>query len=126
VEPVAQQNANTVQASQAKMIRKISRVLAVTTIFYFFVGPLNNTVTVTMASFMPSLVVLQGSYSGYLNYTEGIMYTLCLLLIKQYRQELGKLLGKKAGENWYDRLMKVGLNERLYLETFSWYLFWFS
>jgi len=89
------QKTNNVAVIQAKMFKKLSRNLAITTIVYFFVGPLPNGLSTVFATQMPTMLLSVGLYYGWLTFVEGSVYTFTLLLSRQFRQEFAKLFGAK-------------------------------
>jgi len=98
VEPIPEHAgtaSNQVAALEAKMFRKLSRTLAITTIIYFFLEPLRNVVSTLFVSFMPDMMLSVGPYYAWLSFVEGSMYTFTLLFSKQCKQEFGILFGIK-------------------------------
>jgi len=89
------QGANSVAVLELKMFKRLSRNMAITTIFYFFLGPLPNGLSTVFASVMPDQLLSVGIYYSWLAFVEGSMYTFTLLLTHQFRQEMGKMFGFK-------------------------------
>jgi len=95
IEPSPQTTTNNLSVIEAKMFKRLSRNLAISTIAYFFVGPLPNGLSTFFAGIMPDKLLSVGFYYTWLNFIEGSMYTFTLLCSVQFRQEMGKMFGVK-------------------------------
>jgi len=95
IEPSPQTTTNNLSVIQAKMFKKLSRNLAITTIVYFFVGPLPNGLSTFFAGFMPDKLLSVGLYYTWLSFVEGSMYMFTLLFSVQFRQEMSKMFRVK-------------------------------
>jgi len=95
-----------VAAKQAKMFARLSRNLAITTIVYFFAGPLPNGLAALNATVIPGYINVP---VGWLGFMEGTVYTCTLLLSTQFRQELASLIRRQTGG-----VLGAGLKAKLY------------
>jgi len=81
------QRSKAVKAINARMTNKLSKLLAYTTIAYFLIGPLPNTISALLALFFSTDAFLFGSYIGWMTFTESTVYTVSLLFLGQFRRE---------------------------------------
>jgi len=79
-----------------ELARKVTKVVAFTTICYIGVGPVQNLATIYIVAYLPSLASTVGTLFGNLSYVEGSMYTICLMMfVEDFRNELKSLFGLK-------------------------------
>jgi len=91
--------ANSIAVLEVKMFKRLSRNLAITTIGYFFLGPLPNGLSTVFASVMPDQLLSVDICYSWLAFVEGTMYTFTLLLTSQFRQDdTGNLFGFKPSQ----------------------------
>jgi len=90
---------SSVNAINIKMTRRLSKLLAYTTMAYFIIGPLPNTVSALLVSFLPADIVSLGSYIGWMTFTESSMYLVSLLFLDQFREEFLSMFIKKLSSS---------------------------
>jgi len=92
-----------------KLTKRLSRVLAYSTLIYFLLGPLSSMTLLVLYQVLPAFATsFIAAILGAMAFLEGSFFTLSLLAMKVFRDDFRKLVAPNL--QWFQNRVGVGLN----------------
>jgi len=85
---------DSVETVQLKRNKKLTMVLSYTAILCFFIGPFASTLYALFQQILPDYLFNLSSWLALLSSVPGMLYTVSLLFVQDFRQDLHKILSK--------------------------------